>query len=148
MALTTPLLRYDSIKIATIDIALSSTTKVSFKSPYNKIDIKFTPTNGSIEYYEVRINQETDTWDIGSGVLAYWSTNIAGNVQHSFSIDVNSTNFAYGNTTYRVGMYARSASDGSWDVSYLFFTVGNGQFTLSDGSRFAVLTTRDTPNHS
>ena len=61
MALTTPLLRYDSIKIANIDIALSSTNKVSFKSPYNKIDIKFTPTNGSIEYYEVRINQETDT---------------------------------------------------------------------------------------
>jgi hypothetical protein len=61
---------------------------------------------------------------------------------------VNSTNFAHGNTTYRVGMYARSASDGSWDVSYLFFTVGNGQFTLSDGSGFAVLTTRDTPNHN
>lgn len=148
MALITPLIRYDSIKIANADIMLSSTTKVSFKAPYNRVDVKFTPTNGSIEYYEVRINQETDTWDIGSGTLVYWSTNIAGNTQHSFSIDVNSTNFAYGNTTYRVGLYAKSASDGSWDVSYLFFTVSDGYFTLSDGSGFAVLTTRDAPSHS
>lgn len=151
MALITPLISYDSIKVADVDILLSSLTRVSFNSPYNRIDIKFTPRNGSIEYYEVRITREADTWDIGTGTLVYWDTNIAGNAQQSFSINVNSTNFSSGDGVYRVGLYAKSASDGSWDVSYLFFTIGaNGyeQFTLSDGSGFAVLTTRDAPNNN
>jgi hypothetical protein len=30
--------------------------------------------------------------------------------------------------------------DGSWDVSYLYFTFDDMQFMLSDGSEFAVLT--------
>jgi hypothetical protein len=61
MALITPLISYDSIKVADVDILLSSLTRVSFNSPYNRIDIKFTPRNGSIEYYEVRITREADT---------------------------------------------------------------------------------------
>ena len=71
MSLTTPLVNYDSIKINGIDVALSSTGRVSFTDPYNKIDIKFTPTNCSLSYFEVRITEEEDLFDIEVGELAY-----------------------------------------------------------------------------
>ena len=69
--LETPLVRYDSIKINNIDVALSSEGRASFTAPYNRIDIKFTPTNCSLSYYEVRITEEEDECDIGVGNLAY-----------------------------------------------------------------------------
>lgn len=130
-----------------MDITLGETATASFNPPYNRIDVRFTPTNGSIEHYEVRITLDSDTWDIGTGQLAYYDTNVAGNAQHSFSIDVNSSNFSRGDGLYRISFYARSAVDGSWDVSYLFFTVGGSgvQFELADGSGFAVLTNKTPP---
>jgi len=113
MALVTPLISYDSIMIAGADITLGETVTASFNPPYNRIDVKFTPTNGEIEYYEARITPESAVWDIGCGQLAYWDTNVAGNRQHSFSIAVNSTNFSHGDGVYRVSFHARSAIDGS-----------------------------------
>lgn len=149
--LETPLVRYDSIKIGTIDVALSSDGRVSFNAPYNRVDVRFTPTNCSLSNYEVRITEATADWDIGVGNLAYWNTNIAANVQHSFYFPINSTLFNAGDGTYRVGLYAKSSVDGSWDVSYIFCTINGAdieQFTLSDGSTFDVLTTRDAPNYN
>lgn len=57
--LETPLVRYDSIKIGTIDVALSSEGRVSFNAPYNRVDVRFTPTNCSLSNYEVRITEAT-----------------------------------------------------------------------------------------
>jgi hypothetical protein len=64
-------------------------------------------------------------------------------MSHSFSIEVNETNFNQGIGTYRIGLYARNALDNSWDVTYLFFALGSEQFILADGSTFEVLTTRN-----
>ena len=145
----TPIVDYLSIKIANTDILLSSVCKASFKPPYNKIDVQIKPTTTSLSYYEVRVTQADEVADIGVGALAYWDANIRADEVKTFSINIDTTNFSYGDTTYRISFYAKSAIDGSWDVSYLYFTVEDLQFTLSDGSGFAVLTTRDIPtdNH-
>lgn len=141
----TPMVDYLSIKIANTDILLSSTCRASFKPPYNKIEVQLKPTTASLSYYEVRVTQADEVADIGVGKLAYWDANISANEIKIFSIDINDTNFSHGDTTYRLSFYAKNAVDGSWDVSYLYFTFDDIQFTLSDGCEFAVLTDRDVP---
>lgn len=136
----TPLVDYLSIKIANTDILLSSTCRASFKPPYNEIEVQLKPTTASLSYYEVRVTKADEVADIGVGKLAYWDANISANEIKNFSIEINNTNFSYGDTTYRISFYAKSAVDGSWDVSYLYFTFDDMQFMLSDGSEFAVLT--------
>ena len=145
MELNTPNVEYISIKIANKDILLSSSCRASFKPPFNKIDVKIKPTTASLSYYEVRVTKIDEVADIGVGTLAYWDANISANSEHQFSIDINNTNFAYGDGAYRISFYAKNAIDGSWDVSYLFFTLDQMNFTLSDGSSFAVLTDRAAP---
>ena len=149
MEYRTPIVDYLTIKIANTDVLLSSTCRASFKPPYNKIDVQIKPTTTSLSYYEVRVTKADEVADIGVGTLAYWDANISANEITTFSIDINSTNFAHGDNKYRLSFYAKSAIDGSWDVSYLFFTVEDFQFILSDGTEFAVLTARDVPedNH-
>jgi hypothetical protein len=146
MELSTPNVEYTALKIAGKDILLSSSCRASFKSPFNRIDVTLKPKNASISYYEVRITSADDVADIGVGTLASWSANIPANTEYQFSIDINETNFTHGDGAYRISFYAKSALDGSWDVSYLFFTIDQSYFTLSDGSIFAVLTDRDAPS--
>lgn len=141
----TPIVDYLSIKIANTDILLSTTCRASFKPPYNKIEVQIKPTATSLSYYEVRVTKADEVADIGVGKLAYWDANISANAVKTFSIEINSTNFSYGDTTYRLSFYAKSAIDGSWDVSYLYFTFDDIQFILSDESEFAVLTDREAP---
>lgn len=146
MSLVTPLVNYESIKIHNTDILLSSECRASFTSPYNKISITMTPTNCSLSFYEVRVTGSEEEYDIGKGSRAYWSTNIAANVSYTFTIDIAPENFTLGDGTYRISLYAKSALDDSWDVTYLFFTVGGEEFTLADGSSFEVLTQRAIPS--
>lgn len=145
MELTTPNVEYISLSIAGKNILLASSCRASFKPPFNKIDVKIQPKNTSLSYYEVRITKADEEWDIGVGTLAYWEANVSSNVPHQYSIDINSTNFAKGDGAYRISFYAKSALDGSWDVSYLFFTLDQTYFTLADGSTFEVLTTKSAP---
>jgi hypothetical protein len=146
MSLVTPLVSYDAIKINGVDISLSSKCRASFIAPYNKINIEMTPTNCSLSYFEVRVTESEESYDIGVGANAYWTTNIAANSTHTFTIEINSTNFSLGDGDYRISLYAKSALDDSWDVTYLFFTVGGEEFTLADGSSFEVLTQRAVPS--
>jgi hypothetical protein len=145
MGLVTPIVEYNSITIDGQDILLSSSCRASFKSPYNKIEIKMTPTASSLSYYEVRVTSAAEDYDIGVGQLAYWDSNISAAVEKKFTIDITPTIFTHGDGTYRISLYAKSAIDGSWDVSYLFFTVDNLPFILADGKTFSVLTTREAP---
>lgn len=57
MNLVTPLVNYTSIQVNNVDIALSSTAKVSFIPPYNRIDITYVPTNCSLSCYEARVTE-------------------------------------------------------------------------------------------
>lgn len=144
---STPIVIYKSIKVASNDIALSGKGKVSFIAPYNKVDIIMYPTNCSLSYYEVRITKEDENFDIGVGQLAYYATNIPNQNDYSYSISVNSTNFSKGDGVYRLGLYAKSSIDESWDVTYLFFTVSGSKFVPSDADGFTVLTTQAAPNN-
>lgn len=146
MSLVTPLVSYDTIKINGVDISLSSKCRASFIAPYNKINIEMTPTNCSLSYFEVRVTGSEESYDIGVGANAYWTTNIAANLTHTFTIEINSTNFSLGDRDYRISLYAKSALDDSWDVTYLFFTVDGEEFILADDSSFNVLTTKDIPS--
>ncbi len=145
MSLITPLVSYDTIRINGKDISLSSSCRASFIAPYNKINIEMAPTNCSLSYFEVRVTGLDAEYDIGVGAKAYWTTNIAANAKHTFTIDINSENFTLGDGAYRISLYARSALDGSWDVTYLFFTVSGEQFILADGLEFGVITTKEAP---
>lgn len=153
MELNTPNVEYLSIKIAGKDILLASSCKASFKPPFNRIDVQIQPKNTALSYYEVRITKADAEADIGIGVLPKdpdgikcWCANIPQNKPYQFSIAINEENFIHGDGAYRISFYAKSALDGSWDVSYLFFTLDQTYFTLSDGSVFAVLTDRDAPS--
>lgn len=145
MELSTPVVEYVSIKIADTNILLSSSCRASFKPPYNRIDVTIKPKQYSLSYYEVRITKADEDWDIGKGTLAHWDANVPGDVETKFSIDINNKNFNQGDGAYRISFYAKNSLDGSWDISYLFFTLDNLQFILSDGSAFSVLTDEEAP---
>ena len=145
MALETPIVTYSSITINGVSIALSGSCKASFNPPYNRIDVTIIPTSCSLSYYEVRVTKADAAHDIGVGALAYWATNLAKSQAHDFQIPVNSSVFSEGDGDYRISLYARNAIDGSWDVTYLLFTVGGELFKPSDSSGFEVLTVREEP---
>ena len=142
---STPEINYKSIKVNNVDIALSSTAAVSFQPPYNRIDIVMRPIESAPSYYEVRITKENEEYDIGLGILAYMNQSVPLNTDTSFSIDVNSTNFNKGDGLYRVSLYAKSSIDGSWDVTYLVFTLNDECLQTSDGQDIVVVTTRGIP---
>lgn len=150
MLLESPLVNYNQISINGVPINLGTDScRASFQAPFNKIDVSLTPTNCSLSYYEVRVTRAEDPYDIEVGSLAYWNTNIELNKIHSFSINITPEVFKLNEgekiATFRISLYAKSSIDGSWDVSYLFFTFDQMNFIVSDGSDFSVLTDRDAP---
>lgn len=143
---TTPVIEYKKIQVNNKDIALSGSAKVSFTAPYNKINIIIHPLT-EISYYEVRVTEVSEDYDIGVGECAYWTTAVPLNTDTSFIININNKIFNKGDGTYRISLYAKSAIDGSWDVSYILFTIDGEQFVPSDADTFEVLTTKDVPTH-
>lgn len=55
--LNSPLVNYKSILINDKQISIGSEVKASYSSPFNKINVVFTPTNCSLSYYEVRVTR-------------------------------------------------------------------------------------------
>ena len=108
----TPVVDYKSIKINDKSIGLSTVAKASFVEPYNKIIIKFTP-DISLSQFLIRITQKDEDYDIDLGKKAFWLTSLSGNTDYDATIDVNETNFAKGDDTYRIGLYAQSMLDHS-----------------------------------
>lgn len=153
MLLESPLVSYNSISVNGTSILMdSSTCRVSFEPPFNKIEVSMTPTNCSLSYFEVRVTRVDDPYDIEVGELAYWNSNIALNKTHSFSINVTKDTFKLNENektaVFRLSFYAKSSIDGSWDVSYLVFTLDNFYICCSDGSSLEVLTTREAPQNN
>lgn len=145
--LNPPNIQYNSIKIITSFNGIQNSQTVSLNSTYSislssTLQIKMTPTNTSLSRYEVRVTKLNDNYDIGVGNLAYFATNLSANTEHTININVTNSIFNQGNVAYRVSLYAQSAVDGSWDVTYLFFTSGNDKFipSGSDGLETLVKT--------
>ncbi len=147
MRFNTPLIEYTSIKIHGKEVELDGAARVSFSSPFNRIDITFQPTNTSLSYYEVRVTEDGEPYDIGVGNRAYVATSIPLNAAHTFSLNVTPDIFDKGDSIYRISLYAKSALDGSWDIAYLFIALTDGYFQLADGNLFGVVTTKDIPSN-
>jgi len=60
------------------------------------------------------------------GTLAYTlSGAIAANTNHAYTINITPEIFYWGDTTYRISMYAQNAIDYTWDAtSFLLTTTG------------------------
>ena len=160
MLLQTRLLDYKDPIINGVSIQENNSCKVSYTSPFNKIDIEGTPIEGSLGRYEVRVTGIDDPYDIGVGIIpkcrynnikqaAYWAS-LPGNKAHSFSILVEPETFVLEadqtSKTFRLSFYARSAIDGSWDMTYFLFTVDGlslGVETGDEDTFIKVLTKRD-----
>jgi hypothetical protein len=150
MKFNTPLLEYTSIQLNGTEVELNGTARarVSFSSPYNKIDITFKPTNTSLSYYEARVTEDGEPYGIGVGNRAYTATSIPLNASHTFSLNITPDVFDKGDSVYRISLYAKSALDGSWDTVHLFITFDNARFILAnDNGPLGVLTTQDIPSN-
>jgi hypothetical protein len=134
----------------------------SYISPFNKIDVKLTLADYAISYCEVRVTEVDADYDIGVGNLplktlpvnqtdplnhAVW-VGLRANYTHNLSFYITPEGFPItepGRKTFRVSLYAKNELDGSWNVSYLVFTLDGAQLLLADGTALGVLTTREIP---
>jgi hypothetical protein len=148
MSYTTPDVSY-SIKVANLkfntvgDIAVGAACRVSYNC---KIIITLIPNNCGLDQFDVRATTSDASWDIDQGNLLSRSTNLSQSVAHSCEFYITKENFPSAGE-YRIGLYARNALDGSWDVTYLFITLDGCSFQLSDGSMFGTLTDRNIPSN-
>lgn len=117
----TPNLKYNSIKLTyvsdavhTVDVGLSGKCKAAISKPSqgktNYITVSFTPDK-ALTYYGVRITQKDEDYDIDLGTRAYSAVNLPANRTHTFSIQINTDNFKYGGTEYRISLYAQNQAD-------------------------------------
>jgi hypothetical protein len=136
----------------------------SYISPFNKIDVKLTLADYAVSYCEVRVTEVDADYDIGVGKLplktlpanqsasldyAVWLS-LRANHTHDLSFYITPEGFPMtelGRKTFRVSIYAKNELDGSWNVSYLVFTLDGTQLILEDGIALSVLTTREVPTH-
>lgn len=147
MLFETSLVKYESIKLNNTEITLDGNYRVSFNPPYNKVDITFTLLETSLSYYEARVTADADSHGIGIGNLAFTpETNLALNRTHTVSINVTPEVFNKGPGVYRVSLYAKSALDGTWDVTYLLLTIDDFCLQLSDGAILGVGTAEAIPS--
>lgn len=137
-----PIIDYQSITINNKNIMLSGSCKGSFIAPYNQIKIKYVPDR-SLSKFIVRVTGENEDYDLDKGTRAVWQTNIPAKQVTNATIDINSSIFNLGDGKYRIGLYAQSMLDQSWDVTYLLFTVDNFKFIPADADNLEVLTARD-----
>jgi hypothetical protein len=125
-------------------VTVGSMCKVSYN---HKIILNLIPNNCGLDQFDIRVTDSDDPWDIDQGKLLNRATNLRQGISHECEFSINPETFPTVGE-YRIGLYARSALDDSWDVTYLFFTLteqsGTEQFILADNTPFEVITTRDT----
>jgi len=87
-------------------IELSSTMRASFAKGYNQVNVMY-KTDISLSKYYCYVTKADEEWGLGIGKVVYYALgNIAANINHAYTIDVNAENFYRGDTTYRISMYA------------------------------------------
>jgi len=141
-----PQVDYKALTVNGVNYLTSNAVKVSFVPPYNTVSITFRP-NVLLNRYIVNATYGDAAYDIDVGKRLVAApggsiTSIPSTQDTTVSFEVNSTNFDQGDGLYRISLYAQSAVDYSWDVSYILLTVSNDTFVPSDGGTFEVLTTK------
>lgn len=131
---TAPIMEYNlSINGQSIIVNDTSSIRASFNPPYNVISGTFKSTNISLSRFEVRVTAADADYDIDLGTRPYYIvSNISANSVHKFSFEINKENFNLGNINYRISLYARSALDGTWDVTNILFDLNDLLLVPSD----------------
>ena len=131
---TAPIMEYNiSINNQSITVNSENPIRASFNPPFNIISGTYKSTNISLSRFEIRITAADADFDIDLGTRPYYATaNISANSVHEFSFEINEENFNLGNITYRISLYARSALDGTWDVTNVLFDLNGLQLDPSD----------------
>lgn len=136
-------IKVTNLKFNTVeDLAINSECRVSYNC---KITITLIPNNCGLSQFDIRATVLESPWDIDQGKLLSRSTNLRQSSAHTCEFIINTENFPEAGS-YRIGLYAKNELDGSWDVSYLVFTLNGTQLILKDGTALSVLTTREIPN--
>lgn len=144
-----PVLTYNSIVVNGSTISLSDNVKASYNAGHNVVNIKFkTDTLRSLSCYKILATTATETYGpfLGrtvpinyNGTTAPAITNIPANTTISCSFTIDQTSFPYGNTEYRVGLYAQNAVDGCWDATYLLADKDGKLLIDNDNKQLEVL---------
>ena len=159
MILESSLVKFNSIKVNGKEI--DQVGRVSYNYPFNEIKFEMAVKNTSLNYFEVRVTNWEDEYDIEVGELVYYSPGFPASSTQTFTIKIDPDKYPIFRITgpeskiktFRVGLYARSAVDNSWDVAYFVFTTNNEQLFIteldSNGNTktipLCVLTKRDIP---
>lgn len=159
-----PLMAEDSIKISLngVEVSAENGCVASYNPPFNKIDIKLTLTDDALSYFEVRVTDINEDYDIGVGNLplktlqngntpateAFW-LDLRANQTHTLFFYITPEGFPMAATesskSFRVSFYAKNELDGSWNVSYLVFTIDGYQLVLQNGETLNVVSSRERP---
>ena len=130
-----------------IPLSVGGTVHRSFSEHFNSIHITFN-SNISLNKYEVRATEipadkdplvQKQSYGVGEGTLLFNEYgSIQAGVDFTFTISINGKVFDP-TKSYRIGLYARSALDNTWDATELFMTTSGLFLVKPDGTWFETL---------
>lgn len=84
---------------------LSGAVRVSFNPNFNTITYSVTPDETILKYI-VRVTKDNEDYDVDTGNILYYSTNISPNKATDIVLTVDRSTFDKGDGIYRISMYA------------------------------------------
>lgn len=87
------------------EAGLSGAVRVSFNSGFNTISYSITPDETILKYV-VRVTKDNEDYDVDTGNLLQYSTNISPNKATDIVLTVDNSTFNKGDGVYRISMYA------------------------------------------
>lgn len=122
---------------------LSGTVRVSFNSGFNTISYSITPDETILKYV-VRVTKDNEDYDVNTGNLLHYSTNISPNKATNIVLTVDNTVFTKGDGIYRISMYAWNGV--VWDYTCLFIC-SDGMFVPADSDGLEVYSDSELTNY-
>jgi len=134
-------------ELETFDAMPTTKLRFSCTSPYNVLNVSYTP-DSSLIYYEVRVTKAGQDYGIGKGTRLYYSgPNIANNSNNSFTLTITKSVPEFSTDgDCLLGFYAKSSdSEGLWDVTYLLISSDDYILAPNDYDGIEVLTDEPIP---
>lgn len=122
------------------EAGLSGVVRVSFNSGFNTISYSITPDETILKYV-VRVTKDNEDYDVDTGNLLHYSTNISPNKATNITLTVDNSTFNKGDGVYRISMYAWNGV--MWDHTYLFICFDGLTFKPADSDGFEVYSDKD-----
>ena len=122
------------------EAGLSGAVRVSFNSGFNTISYSITPDETILKYV-VRVTKDNENYDVDTGNLLHYSTNISPNKATNIVLTVDNSTFSKGDGVYRISMYAWNGV--MWDLTYLFVCFDGLAFKPADSDGFEVYSNKD-----